>query len=110
MNAEATPAPADISAAGDRRFRIEGVLDFDTVPRLMKQARQLFSAADSIHVDFAGVTGCNSAGLALLLEMAREMKQRNKSIQFHNMPEHVKDFAEAYDVADELEAAGLLST
>lgn len=110
MNAAPTTTPADISAAGDRRFRIDGVLDFDTVPRLMKQARQLFSGADSIQVDFSGVTGCNSAGLALLLEMAREMKQHNKSIQFYNMPEHIRTFAEAYDVADELESAGLLST
>lgn len=109
MSAATIPSPAEISAAGDSRFRIDGVLDFDTVPGLMKQARQLFSGEDSIHVDFAGVTGCNSAGLALLLEMAREMKQRDKSIQFHNMPDRIRIFAEAYDVADELESAGLLS-
>jgi ABC-type transporter Mla MlaB component len=102
-------APADISAAGGSRFRIDGMLDFDTVPLLMKQARQLFaSVSDSVQVDFAGVTGCNSAGLALLLEMAREMKRQNKSIQFLNMPKHIRTFAEAYAVADELEAAGLL--
>jgi ABC-type transporter Mla MlaB component len=101
-------APADITAAGGKRFRVDGTLDFDTVPLLMKQARQLFAAADSIQVDFAGVTGCNSAGLALLLEMAREMKRQNKSIQFLNMPKHIRTFAEAYAVAEELEAAGLL--
>ena len=105
-----TTTPADISAAGDKRFRIDGVLDFDTVPRLMNQARQLLSSATSVQVDFAGVTSCNSAGLALLLELAREMKQRNKSIEFHNMPRQIRIFAEAYDVADELESAGLLST
>ncbi len=107
MNTATTPA--DISVVDDKRFRIDGVLDFDTVPRLMNQARRLFSTADSIHVDFVGVTGCNSAGLALLLELAREMKQRNKSIEFHNMPRQIRIFAEAYDVADELESAGLLS-
>jgi phospholipid transport system transporter-binding protein len=102
-------APADITAADGRRFRIDGVLDFDTVPQLMKQAQKLFAVADQVQVDFAGVTGCNSAGLALLLEMDRVMKQRNKPIQFFNLPQQIRTFAEAYAVDDELEAMGLLS-
>jgi ABC-type transporter Mla MlaB component len=110
LNTPATTTTADIAAAGGKLFRIDGMLDFDTVPLLMKQAHLLFAASDTIQLDFAGVTGCNSAGLALVLEMAREMKRQNKSIQFLNMPQHIRTFAEAYDVADELESAGLLTT
>lgn len=104
-----TAAPADITAAGGKLFRIDGMLDFDTVPLLLKQAHKLFAASDTIQLDFAGVTGCNSAGLALVLEMAREMKRQNKSIQYLNIPQQIRTFAEAYAVADELESAGLLT-
>jgi ABC-type transporter Mla MlaB component len=103
------PAPAGITVDDGKRFRIDGILDFDTVPVLMKQASRLFASADSVQIDFAGVTGCNSAGLALLLEMVREMKQQNKPIEFFNMPKHIRIFAEAYAVDDTLEAAGLFS-
>ena len=99
-----------VSAPGDSetRVRVSGVLDFDTVPELMRQASSLLSDAGSIVVDFSGVSNCNSAGLAVILEMARLMRQREKKICFQSLPEQIHTFARAYSVEKALAEANLL--
>lgn len=102
---------AEILAAGSNgegSFKVSGVLDFDTVPAMMKNAQRLFSSVDSATVDFSHVENCNSAGLAVVLEMARIMRQQNKSICFVSLPEQIRTFARAYSVEKELEEAGLI--
>ncbi len=93
---------------GKAQFLIAGTLDFDTVPELMKQARRLFTSVQSAEIDLAGVDSCNSAGLAVVFELAREMQQQNKTIRFKSVPEQIHIFARAYSVDNELEQAGLL--
>ena len=90
------------------RFLVSGELGFDSAPALMKQARRLFAAVDAATVDFSAVESCNSAGLAVVLEMAAEMRRRNKSICFQSLPEQIHTFARAYSVEEELAEAGLL--
>lgn len=90
------------------RFVISGTLVFDTVPDLMKQANRLFAAFDSVVVDFSQVQSCNSAGLAVILHIAREMRQQNKSVCFQSIPEQIHIFARAYSVEKELAQSGLL--
>jgi ABC-type transporter Mla MlaB component len=90
------------------RFLVSGVLGFDNTPDLMKQARRLFASVDSVVVDFSGVEGCNSAGLAIILEMTREVWQQNKTICFVSLPKQVRTFARAYSVEKELSEAGFL--
>jgi len=99
-----------VSASQDDkgRFLVSGTLDFATVPDLMKQAKRLFATVDSLVVDFSSVENCNSAGLAVILEMAKEMQQQNKTICFHSLPEQIHTFARAYSVEKELSEAGLL--
>jgi phospholipid transport system transporter-binding protein len=89
-------------------FKVSGVLNFDTVPAMMKNAKRLLSSAESATIDFSQVESCNSAGLAVVLEMARIMRQQNKSICFVSLPEQIRTFARAYSVEKELEEAGLL--
>ena len=105
-----TPSAEIVAAgtAGAGDFKVSGVLDFDTVPAMMKNAQRLFSSVGSATVDFSQVENCNSAGLAVVLEMARIMRQQNKSICFVSLPEQIKTFARAYSVEKELEEAGLL--
>jgi phospholipid transport system transporter-binding protein len=90
------------------RFLVSGALVFDTVPDLMKQARRLFAPVDTVVVDFSEVEHCNSAGLAVILEMARELQQQNKTVCFQSVPEQIHTFARAYSVDEELSEAGLL--
>ncbi len=98
---ETTLLKAELSAV-DENIRISGVLNFETVPGLMKQAEQLFKNRNQINVDLADVTDSNSAGLALLLEMIRTIKMQNKMINFKNLPEQIDIMANAYGIDDEL--------
>ena len=104
----ATIQPVSASQKDKGHFLVSGVLGFDNTPDLMKQARRLFAAADSVVVDFSGVESCNSAGLAIILEMARETWRQNKTICFVSLPKQVRTFARAYSVEKELSEAGFL--
>jgi len=95
------PVHAELSIVDDN-INVSGVLNFDTVPVLMKQAEKLFNSKDNISVDLAAVTDSNSAGLALLLEMIRVTKLQNKSINFKNLPEQIGVVANAYGIDTEL--------
>jgi len=86
----------------DETINISGVLNFETVPTLMKQAEQLIKNQDKVSIDLAEVTDANSAGLALLLEMMRATKLQNKSINFKNLPEQICVVASAYGIDSEL--------
>jgi phospholipid transport system transporter-binding protein len=104
----ATIRPANGNTRDKGHFVVSGILGFDTVPGLMKQAMRLFASCDSVVVDFSGVENCNSAGLAVMLEMARQMRQQNKSVCFKSLPKQIYTFARAYSIEKELSQSGLL--
>ena len=70
----------------------------------MKQAETLFENFASAEISFADVQDSNSAGLALLLEMARYMKLKNKTVRFMDLPEQINIVARAYGISAELES------
>lgn len=88
--------------ADDDTLRISGVLDFDTVPVLAKQAERLLAAAGSgrLTVDCGNVSAANSAGLALLLEMSRIMRASEKVLHFRNVPPQIQSVARAYGLVE----------
>ena len=100
----------EISASQNDKghFVVSGTLGFDTAPELMKQARRLFAPFQSVVVDFSGVDHCNSTGLAVVLEMAKQMRQQNKSVCFQSLPEQIHTFARAYSIEKEFSQSGLL--
>ncbi len=104
MSTSSTEVLATISANGRNRFKINGVLNFETVPVLLADALSLLSSSDDIIVDFAGVDDSNSAGLALLLELARQMRSKNKSIHFQSIPEQMSVVARAYGIESEVDS------
>ena len=96
-----TPVHAELSIVDDS-ISVSGVLNFETVPALMKQAEQLFKNQNAVSIDLADVTDSNSAGLALLLEMVRATKLQNKTVNFKNLPEQICIVANAYGIDHEL--------
>lgn len=93
--------PAELTLV-ENGINVSGVLNFETVPVLMKQAEQLFNKLDKVSVNLAEVSDSNSAGLALLLEMRRIIKMQKKSIDFKNLPEQIRIIAGAYGIDSEL--------
>jgi ABC-type transporter Mla MlaB component len=104
LNTSAKEQPtASLALTADNCIKVQGVLNFETVAVLMKEAEQLLKKVDNVCVSFADVKDSNSAGLALLLEMARTMKLKNKSIDFVELPEQILIVARAYGVDSELD-------
>jgi ABC-type transporter Mla MlaB component len=104
----ATIRPVNENSTDKAHFVVSGILGFDTVPELMKQAGRLFASCDAVVVDFSEVENCNSAGLAVMLEIARQMRLQNKTVCFKSLPEQIYTFARAYSIEKELSRSGLL--
>lgn len=66
---------AALTADGDKRWVLSGVLDFSTVPATWQALEQLLTAGDAVTLSLADVTRSNSAGLVMLIE-ARDVARR----------------------------------
>ncbi len=88
-----------ISQQDPQHFLVEGELNMVTVPTLLQAMASQFPASGSeAHIDLAGVTRSDSAGLALLVEWLRLAKTRNIRLQFHNLPPQLRDIARVSDL------------
>lgn len=89
------------------QFRIEGTVDFSTVPDLVKQAKNALSNVTATEAgpfifDLSKVSSCNSAALALMLEIVKYGKKTNLSLKFKNIPDSLLKIAKAYGIETEI--------
>jgi phospholipid transport system transporter-binding protein len=98
-------AGARLTELGDGRFAVEGELVFRTVTALDRAARKLFAAAAEVEVDLAGVTRCDSAALALLLEWAGRAKRGGKQLRYRSLPASLLSIAAISEVEELLPRA-----
>ncbi len=73
---------------GGRAF-LSGVLDFDTVADLRSSGAKLLARQPRVVIDLRGVSGCNSAGLALLVEWMRHARRHGTYLAYARMPEQM---------------------
>ena len=92
---------AGITVDGDR-WVLSGELDFDTVPTLLAHQGAQMVRGSTIHVDLAGVTRVDSAGLALMIEWVRESQRKGLAITFDNVPEQLQSIAHVCGLDDVL--------
>ena len=98
---------AEITQQNKQQYLISGTVDFSTVPDLLRQASGFISASNpaenkSISIDLSQVTECNSAALALMLELVKSAQQKNIELYFENLPATVSTIAKAYGVENEI--------
>jgi phospholipid transport system transporter-binding protein len=89
---------------------LTGDLSFETVPAVLAQTEQFAARADlpeRLTIDFAAVTGVDSAAVALLLEWRRLAAARGKSLEFANLPANLLALAELYGVAELIRPASV---
>lgn len=80
-------------------FVVEGELNMMTVPALLQTMHDQFpSNGGEAHIDLAGVTRSDSAGLALLVEWLRLARGRDIRLQFHNLPSQLQEIARISDL------------
>ncbi len=107
---------AEITQQSPQKYLISGTVDFSTVPYLMQRVQGFFTAhkksatkqsaveknAATITIDLSQITDCNSAGLALLLEMVKHARLNNIELHFENLPGTLLTIAKAYGVESEI--------
>ena len=84
---------ARLADAGDGGVRVDGVLGFDTVTRLLAESDARFRPGRPLRIDLAGVTSANSAGIALLLEWMELARERRVDLAYTNLPESMQRIA-----------------
>ena len=101
-----TAAPtAKLTELGAGRYAVEGELVFGTVTPLDRIARKAFGRAKDVEIVLAGVTRCDSAALALLLEWAGRAHRNGGVLRYRSLPESVLAIAAISEVEDLLPRA-----
>ncbi|MEJ2761526.1 MAG: STAS domain-containing protein [Gammaproteobacteria bacterium] len=78
--------------------RLTGVLDFSTVPALVREIPGLFARPRELTVDLGGVTRVDSAGLSLLLEMQRLAGEGGCSLTLKHAPKSLRNLIHISDL------------
>lgn len=81
---------------------LTGALQFSTVAPWFARVNEL-ARADTI--DLAGVTQCDSAGAALLLELQRRARNDGRTLRFINAPAQLRELIAFFGVASVLNLA-----
>ncbi len=98
---------ADITQQNPQQYLVSGIVDFSTTPDLLRKSLVFFSALNAsenrrITIDLSSVEECNSAALALILEVAKNAKQKNIDVHFESLPLSLLTIAKAYGVENEI--------
>ena len=82
---------------------LTGSLSFETIPKVLEESTAYAERADlpeRLTIDLAGITGVDSAAVALLLEWRRQAVRRGKQLAFVNLPANLLALAQLYGVGD----------
>jgi ABC-type transporter Mla MlaB component len=99
---------ADIVQQNQREYIISGSVDFSTAPDLVKRLLIFFKSYDrgqlepTVTVDLLQLTACNSAGLAMMLEMAKDARIYGLECYFDNLPDTLRTIAKVYGIENEI--------
>lgn len=82
---------------------ISGELSFRNVVAALDAARAAMAGGEGpFELDLGGVTRADSAGLALLLELAREARDAGRELRCARVPEQLRRLAGFFGVTDVL--------
>jgi len=103
---------AELTQQNQQKYLISGIVDFSTVPGLLRQSSVFFTkgkASDDrppdnrqVTIDLSQVAECNSAALALMLEIVKNAQQKSIEVHFENLPATLLTIAKAYGVENEI--------
>jgi phospholipid transport system transporter-binding protein len=85
---------------GGDRSRVTGSLHFTTVRALLAAGVAAINDGKAAAIDLAGVTGSDSAGLALLIEWLSVAKSAGRALRFENIPTQLQQLARLSEVEE----------
>ena len=79
---------------------LSGELNFAQVPKALAAAREALQQGQGpVELDLSGVTRVDSAGLALLLELARAARAGGRELRCTRAPEQLRRLAEFFGLS-----------
>lgn len=82
----------------DDRCVVSGVLDFTTASKALDDLGALVSSNEQLHIDFSQVGRCNSAALALLIELKAIARRQGHQVSFSEVPNGIRQLAQVCQV------------
>ncbi|MGE2836217.1 STAS domain-containing protein [Mycobacterium sp. SMC-4] len=95
------------SASPDARIRVAGDLTYGSTAALVDTITSLCdarAAVSGVHLDFADLTFCDSAGLSALLLIHRRASAAGIPLHFHHRPDHLNRILDITGLLDHLTA------
>jgi phospholipid transport system transporter-binding protein len=93
-----TDLTATIQRDGDSVI-VDGAVTIDNVVALTKKGIALFDDR-SLTIDLKKITEVDSTIISMLLEWLREMRKKNRPLQFINIRENLKSLIQLYGVTE----------
>ena len=82
----------------DNRCVISGVVDFTTAKEALERIGAMVRSSDQLQVSFAKATRCNSAALALMIELKAIARGAGHQVSFSEVPEGLGQLAKVCQV------------
>jgi phospholipid transport system transporter-binding protein len=79
-------------------LRVSGVLSFDTAAGALQAIRSSLASGQAAQLDLAGVSHCDSAGLACVLAAIADADQRGQPVRVVGMPAGMLALAQVCEV------------
>lgn len=94
-----------LSYSSEGILTINGEFGFATASSLLKQGQNLMDKQKALTIDLSGITGSDSAGLAVMLEWMDSYKAAGQQLHFLNVPESLLEIARVSNLIDLLPLA-----
>jgi phospholipid transport system transporter-binding protein len=95
---DSTDASATFEVLEGARASAMGTLEFATVSRMLLQGSTAITNGQASIIDLAGITGSDSAGLALLIEWLSVAKEAGHPLRYENIPGQLHQLARLSEV------------
>ena len=82
----------------DNRCLITGVVDFTTARKVLERVGAMVRSNDQLQVSFAKATRCNSAALALMIELKAIARGEGHHVSFSDVPDGLRQLAKVCQV------------
>ncbi len=77
---------------------VSGVLDFDTAAAALQAIQSTLASGSAVQLDLAGVSHCDSAGLACVLAATADADRRGHPVRVVSMPAGMLALAQVCEV------------